>query len=62
MLDERLSRRSSVRDTYWLGRLEAEAVRGNPEASRQTAGKGAGRLGADGGRIGPRSCSDWRRR
>ena len=35
MLDERLSRRSSVRDTYWLGRLEAEAVRGNPEASRQ---------------------------
>ncbi len=35
MLDERLSRRSSVRDTYWMGRLEAEAVQGNPEASRQ---------------------------
>ncbi len=35
MLDERLSRRSSVRDTYWMGRLEAEAVRGNPDASRQ---------------------------
>ena len=35
MLDERLSRRSSVRDTYWLGRLEAEAVQGNPEASRR---------------------------
>ena len=35
MLDERLSRRSSVRDTYWMGRLEAEAVQGNPDASRQ---------------------------
>ena len=35
MLDERLSRRSSVRDTYWMGRLEAEAVQGNPEASRR---------------------------
>ena len=35
MLDERLSRRSSARDTYWMGRLEAEAVQGNPEASRQ---------------------------
>ena len=35
MLDERLSRRSSVRDTYWLGRLEAEAVSGNPEASHR---------------------------
>ena len=35
MLDERLSRRSSVRDTYWMGRLEAEAVNGNPQASRQ---------------------------
>ena len=35
MLDERLSRRSSVRDTYWMGRLEAEAVQGNADASRQ---------------------------
>ena len=35
MLDERLSRRSSVRDTYWLGRLEAEAVQGSVQASRQ---------------------------
>ena len=35
MLDERLSRRSSVRDTYWYGRLEAEAVQGNAEASRE---------------------------
>ena len=35
MLDERLSRRSSVRDTYWMGRLEAEAVQGDPDASRQ---------------------------
>ncbi len=35
MLDERLSRRSSVRDTYWMGRLEAEAIQGNPDASRQ---------------------------
>jgi hypothetical protein len=35
MLDERLSRRSSVRDTYWMGRLEAEAGQGNPDASRQ---------------------------
>ncbi len=35
MLDERLSRRSSVRDTYWMGRLEAEAVNGNADASRQ---------------------------
>ena len=35
MLGERLSRRSSVRDTYWMGRLEAEAVQGNADASRQ---------------------------
>ncbi len=35
MLDERLSRRSSVRDTYWMGRLEAESVQGNPDASRR---------------------------
>lgn len=35
MLDERLSRRSSVRDTYWLGRLEADAVQGDAAASRQ---------------------------
>lgn len=35
MLDERLSRRSSVRDTYWYGRLEAEAVQGSAEASRE---------------------------
>ena len=35
MLDERLSRRSSVRDTYWLGRLEADAVQGNAAASQQ---------------------------
>ena len=35
MLDERLSRRSSVRDTYWLGRLEADAVLGNAAASRR---------------------------
>ena len=35
MLDERLSRRSSVRDTYWLGRLEAQAVQGDAQASRQ---------------------------
>ena len=35
MLDERLSRRSSVRDTYWLGRLEADAVQGSAAASRQ---------------------------
>ena len=35
MLDERLSRRSSVRDTYWYGRLEAEAVQGNLGASRE---------------------------
>ncbi len=34
MLDERLSRRSSVRDTYWMGRLEAEAVQGDARASR----------------------------
>ena len=35
MLDERLSRRSSVRDTYWMGRLEAEAVQGNADASQE---------------------------
>lgn len=35
MLDERLSRRASVRDTYWLGRLEADAVQGDAAASRQ---------------------------
>ena len=35
MLDERLSRRSSVRDTYWMGRLEAEAVQGNADAASQ---------------------------
>ena len=35
MLEERLSRRSSPRDTYWMGRLEAQAVQGNREASRR---------------------------
>ena len=35
MLDERLARRSSVRDTYWMGRLEAEAVQGNATAAQQ---------------------------
>ena len=35
MLDERLSRRASVRDTYWLGRLEADAVQGDAAAARQ---------------------------
>lgn len=35
MLDERLSRRSSVRDTYWLGRLEADAVGGDAAAARR---------------------------
>ena len=35
MLDERLTRRSSVRDTYWLGRLEADAVQGDAAAARQ---------------------------
>ena len=35
MLEERLSRRASPRDTYWMGRLEAQAVQGNREASRR---------------------------
>ena len=35
MLDERLARRSSVRDTYWLSRLESDAVQGDATASRQ---------------------------
>ena len=39
ILEERLSRRSSVRDTYWMGRLEAEAVQGNADASRRLLAK-----------------------
>ena len=35
MLDERLARRSSVRDTYWLSRLESDAVQGDAAAAQQ---------------------------
>ena len=41
MLDERLSRRSSVRDTFWLGRSQAAA--GDAETAKSTIGDALGR-------------------
>ena len=41
MLDERLSRRSSVRDTFWLGRSQAAV--GDGDAAKSTIGHVMGR-------------------